>query len=46
MDSKEIYASLEKLFPGRVSDFKGDVMEPYLTVDSAATFRLSSSADR
>ncbi len=32
MDAKELYASLEKQFPGKVSDFKADVKEPYLTV--------------
>src|ERR1700746_2458358 len=34
MDAKEIYARLEKQFPGKVSDFKGDVSEPYLFVDA------------
>ena len=33
MEAKEIYASLEKLFPGKVRDFKGDVYEPYLNVE-------------
>jgi len=32
MDAKEIYSRLEKQFPGKVSDFKGEVPEPYLTV--------------
>jgi len=34
MDAKEIYARLEKQFAGKVSDFKGDVSEPYLFVDA------------
>jgi NADH-quinone oxidoreductase subunit C len=33
MDAKEIYAALEKQFPGKVRDFKGEVLEPYLTAD-------------
>ena len=33
MEAKEIYASLEKLFPGKVRDFKGDVFEPCLNVE-------------
>jgi NADH-quinone oxidoreductase subunit C len=36
MDAQEIYASLEKQFPGKVSNFKGDVSEPYLSVATAA----------
>ena len=36
MDAKEIYASLEKLFPGKVGDLKADVFDPYLSVDPAA----------
>lgn len=36
MDAKEIYAALEQRFPGKVGDFKGEVLEPYLTVDGAA----------
>ena len=36
MEAKETYASLEKLFPGKVRDFKGDVIEPYLNVEKAA----------
>ena len=34
MDAKDIYARLERQFPGKVGDFKGDVREPYLTVDA------------
>ena len=36
MDAKEIYAVLEKQFPGNVGNFKADVTEPYLSVDAAA----------
>jgi NADH-quinone oxidoreductase subunit C len=36
MDAKEIYAALEKQFPDKVSDFKGEVLEPYLSVDDAS----------
>jgi NADH-quinone oxidoreductase subunit C len=36
VDAKEIYASLEKLFPGKVGDLKADVFDPYLSVDPAA----------
>lgn len=32
MHAKEIYAALEQQFPGKVSDFKGEVFEPYLSV--------------
>jgi len=32
MDAKDVYAALEKQFPGKVSDFKGEAKEPYLTV--------------
>ena len=35
MDAQEIYAALEKQFPGKVSNFKGEVSEPYLSVDAA-----------
>jgi NADH-quinone oxidoreductase subunit C len=34
MDAKEIYARLERRFPGKVGDFKAEVREPYLTVDA------------
>jgi len=40
MDAKEIYARLEKQFPGEVSDFKGDVSEPYLLVDGQAIIEV------
>ena len=36
MHAQEIYAALEQQFPGKVSDFKGEVPEPYLTVDAAS----------
>lgn len=36
MDAKEIYAALEKQFPGRVSEFKGDVFDPWLLADRAS----------
>jgi NADH-quinone oxidoreductase subunit C len=36
MEAKEIYARLEEQFPGRVSDFKGDVPEPYAKADAQA----------
>jgi NADH-quinone oxidoreductase subunit C len=36
MEPKEIYARLEEQFPAKVSDFKGDVPEPYGKVDAQA----------
>ena len=36
MEAKEIYAAVEQQFSGKVRDFKGDVPEPYLTVDGPA----------
>jgi NADH-quinone oxidoreductase subunit C len=36
MEPKEIYARLEEQFPGKLSDFKGDVPEPYGKVDAQA----------
>ena len=36
MDAKEIYAALEKQFPGKVGDFKGEILEPCLRVEGAA----------
>jgi NADH-quinone oxidoreductase subunit C len=36
MDAKDIYSALEKQFPGKVSEFKGEVLEPYLSVDGAS----------
>src|SRR4029450_3198536 len=40
MDANEIYASLEKLFAGKVSDLKAEVLEPYLTVDQTAIVEI------
>ena len=40
MDANEIYASLEKLFAGKVSDLKAEVLEPYLTVDKDAIVEI------
>ena len=34
MEAKDIYARLERQFHGKVRDFKGEVKEPYLTVDA------------
>ena len=34
MEVKEVYQQLEKQFPGKVGDFKGDVPEPYCSVES------------
>lgn len=36
MEAKELYAALEKQFPEKVRDFKGDVIEPYCFVDAQA----------
>ncbi len=36
MDAKEIYAALDKQFPGKVRDFNGDVLEPYFIADGEA----------
>ena len=36
MEARAIYARLEQQFPGKVSDFKGEVKEPYLTVAAEA----------
>jgi NADH-quinone oxidoreductase subunit C len=36
MDAREIYGALEQRFPGQVSDFNGEVLEPCLTVHPAA----------
>lgn len=35
MDAKDTYARLEKQFPGKVSNFKGEVLEPYCLVDAS-----------
>ncbi|HWP58793.1 MAG TPA: NADH-quinone oxidoreductase subunit C [Candidatus Acidoferrales bacterium] len=36
MEAKEIYDKLDRRFPGKVSDFRGDVLEPYFSVEPAA----------
>ena len=36
MEAKDVFAQLEKQFSGQVSDFKGEVKEPYLTVAAPA----------
>ena len=41
MEVKEVYQQLEKLFPGKVGDFKGDVPEPYCSVDPEAIEEIS-----
>lgn len=35
MEAQQVFARLEQQFPGKVQDFKGDVAEPYLSVDAA-----------
>jgi NADH-quinone oxidoreductase subunit C len=34
MEAREIYTRLEKQFPGKVSDLKGDIPEPYCLVSA------------
>ena len=41
MEVKEIYEQLEKQFPGKVGDFKGDVQEPYCSVSPEAIVEVS-----
>jgi NADH-quinone oxidoreductase subunit C len=36
MEAPEIFARLEKQFPGKVSDFRGEVREPYCSVSAPA----------
>jgi NADH-quinone oxidoreductase subunit C len=36
MEAKEIYERLQRQFPGKVGEFKGDVFDPYLHVDPSA----------
>jgi NADH-quinone oxidoreductase subunit C len=36
MEASAIYQALEKRFPDKVSQFKGEVSEPYLSVDAQA----------
>lgn len=40
MDAKEIYGAIEKQFPGKVRDFKGDVLEPYFLADREAIVEI------
>lgn len=40
MDAKEIYAALERQFPGKVKDFKSDVLEPYFSADGGAIVEI------
>src|SRR5262245_1780198 len=51
MAAQEIYASLERLFPGKVSNCKGDAPQPSLNVNSGAIidicrFLRNSPGDR
>ena len=41
MEVREIYEQLEKQFPGKVGDFKGDVQEPYCSVSPEAIVEVS-----
>jgi NADH-quinone oxidoreductase subunit C len=41
MEVKEVYLQLEKRFPGKVGDFKGDVPEPYCSVSPEAIVEVS-----
>lgn len=41
MEAKEIYARLERQFPGKVSGFKGDVFDPYLHVEPPSVVEVS-----
>ncbi|HYY24367.1 MAG TPA: NADH-quinone oxidoreductase subunit C [Candidatus Udaeobacter sp.] len=36
MEAKDVYTRLEQQFPGKVSDFKGEVQEPYCKVEPSA----------
>jgi NADH-quinone oxidoreductase subunit C len=40
MEAQQIFARLEQQFAGKVSDFKGDVAEPYLKVDAEAIINV------
>lgn len=40
MEAKEIYERLERQFPGKVSNFQGEVLEPYLNVDIQASVEV------
>jgi len=41
MEVNEIYQQLEKKFPGKVGDFKGDVAEPYCSVSPDVIVEVS-----
>ena len=41
MEVKDVYQRLEEQFPGKVGNFKGDVPEPYCSVDSQAIVEIS-----
>ena len=36
MDAQAIYSQLERRFPGKVGNFRGDVFDPFLNVDAGA----------
>jgi NADH-quinone oxidoreductase subunit C len=36
MDAQQVFGRLEQQFPGKIHDFKGDVAEPYMSVDAPA----------
>ncbi|MGH7766823.1 MAG: NADH-quinone oxidoreductase subunit C [Candidatus Binatia bacterium] len=36
MEAQEIYNKLERQFPGKVGNFRGDVLDPWLNVDARA----------
>ena len=40
MEARGIYERLERQFPGKVSGFHGDVLDPYLHVDSQAIVEI------
>jgi len=40
MEAQQVFGTLERQFPGKVHDFKGDVAEPYLAVDPTAIVEL------
>jgi NADH-quinone oxidoreductase subunit C len=40
MEAKEIYDRLERQFAGQVSDFNGDVLEPYFNVTPASIVQI------
>lgn len=40
MEAKEVFSRLERQFPGKVSGFKEDVLDPYLHVDSSVIVEI------